>query len=172
MSRLLNVLLANILLSCRVVVGTALSSIPSHTQDGVQANITGLIMATDPSSFSSHAKGNLVRGTHGDFRSWVVFPHATSNRQFKWNCTKTPIYTNGDRDYGDLGVFITNADNVNKQAFFIYHNLCDYIPYKYIWVNAGATEFVSVPPQFEGRIVRGSEEVIGSMHHLPIIANH
>lgn len=159
--RLLGLLLSSLLLACKAVVGIALPSNLSHTQNRGHTNIAELIMAKDPSSFSSHFEGNLVRGNNRDYNSWGVFPpaHWTPPRRSEWNCTKTPIYTNGDRDYGDLGVFITNADTVKKQAFFVYHNLCDYIPYKYIWVEANATEFVSVPLGFEGRIVRGNEEV-------------
>lgn len=173
MSQLLKIFQASLLLVCRAVNGTELPSTPSLTsQDGDQDNITGAIMERDPSSFSSYSTGNLVRGIDGNYRSWGVFPQATSYRRFEWNCTKIPIYTNGDHDDGDLGVFITNADPVNKQAFFMYHNLCDYIPFKYIWVNASATEFVSVPPKFEGRIVRGNEEVTESMHQLEILPDH
>lgn len=69
-----------------------------------------------------------------------------------------PVFTRGDVDDGGLGVQLTNADNTWR-AFFVYHNLCDYIPYKYIWINASSTEFVSLPAGFEGRIVRGTDEV-------------
>jgi hypothetical protein len=34
----------------------------------------------------------------------------------------------------------------------------DAIPYKYIWIGAGATQFVSMPDGFEGRIIRGVDQ--------------
>lgn len=79
--------------------------------------------------------------------------------QGHWNCTTLPILTRGDRmDDGGGGITITNGDTVWR-AFFVYHNECDYIPWKYIWISPGATRFVSLPALFEGRIVRGSDEV-------------
>lgn len=76
----------------------------------------------------------------------------------QWNCTTSPVLTWGDADNNGSGITITNGD-VEWRGFFIYHNKCDYSPWKYIWISPGATHFVSLPALFEGRIVRGSDEV-------------
>jgi hypothetical protein len=55
-------------------------------------------------------------------------------------------------------VTITNADTAWR-AFYIYYNTCDYVPYKYVWISAGETVFVSLPAMFQGRITRGTDEV-------------
>lgn len=116
------------------------------------------IMSTPPSSFQTYAKGIWIQdhansSVHGDF------PPITPNR-LQWNCTTSPVFTWGDDDNGGTGVFITNADTRNWQAFYVYHDTCDSIPFKYTWIGAGLTQFISLPPLFEGRISRGSDEVI------------
>jgi hypothetical protein len=71
-----------------------------------------------------------------------------------WTCTKKAKKTNGDKLKGQ-GIGITNGDSV-KRGFYVYHNSCDQVPFKYIWIPAGKTRFVSLPAGFEGRITRGS----------------
>lgn len=60
----------------------------------------------------------------------------------------------GDYDNGGKGVLITNADN-DWRGFYFYYNSCDSVPYKYVWINAGETQFVSLPADFQGRVTRG-----------------
>lgn len=116
------------------------------------------IMSNPEASFKSYSQGNLIRDVANSLGTEIL-PAITPNR-FQWNCTTSPVFTWGDSDNGGMGVFITNADTTNWQAFFVYHNMCDYVPFKYIWIGAGLTQFVSMPPLFEGRIVRGNDEVI------------
>ena len=71
-----------------------------------------------------------------------------------WKCSSSPTLTWGDNDDGSRGITITNAAN-DWRGFYIYHNDCDSIPWKYIWIEAGKTQFVSFPAGFEGRIQRG-----------------
>ncbi|KAJ6442389.1 membrane-associating domain-containing protein [Purpureocillium lavendulum] len=75
----------------------------------------------------------------------------------RWACSASPTYTSGDRDNGGKGVTIHNSAS-ETQCFYIYHNNCDTVPWKYIWVKAGETRFVSFPDQWEGRIQRGVDE--------------
>lgn len=136
----------------------------AQTLNQTSPNVTN-IMSTPPSSFKTYAKGNLIRDdannlTHGDL------PPTTPNR-FQWNCTTSPVFTWGDDDNGGPGVFITNADIKNWQAFYVYHDTCDSIPFKYTWIPAGSTQFVSLPALFEGRISRGNDEV-GSDNLSPV----
>ncbi|KAJ4422541.1 hypothetical protein N0V82_002769 [Gnomoniopsis sp. IMI 355080] len=115
------------------------------------------IMSKSTAEFESYPKGNLARVTVKSSRTGI-FPTSRPNRS-QWNCTITPVLTWGDRDNGGNGVFITNADSTNWQAFFLYHDMCDSIPFKYIWIGPGLTRFISLPPLFEGRISRGNDEV-------------
>lgn len=110
------------------------------------------------SSYKSYRIGHLRRG--GVRGLTIAYGLDSSNQTVGsgWNCTTLPVLTWGDVDGGGAGVTITNGDT-DWRAFFLYHNKCDYLPYKYIWVRAGATEFVSLPAAFEGRIVRGNNEV-------------
>ncbi|OAA40530.1 hypothetical protein BBO_06114 [Beauveria brongniartii RCEF 3172] len=52
---------------------------------------------------------------------------------------------------------ITNAGN-DWRGFYIHHNSCDRVPWKYIWIEAGKTEFVSFLERFEGCIQRGVDQ--------------
>lgn len=104
-------------------------------------------------AFTSYRTGNLWRSENFEPNG-----RRATTQDSHWNCTKVPIFTWGDVDNGGLGVQITNADTTSR-GFFVYHNLCDYIPYKYTWIDANSTEFVSLPAGFAGRIVRGTDEV-------------
>ncbi|KAK7999679.1 hypothetical protein PG990_012279 [Apiospora arundinis] len=104
------------------------------------------IKAVDPKSFPSYHTGNLNR------ENVTV---AAVGPQKRWTCSSSPILTWGDSDNGGKGITITNADKGGWRGFYIYHNSCDYVPWKYIWIDAGATQFVSLPDGFEGRVQRG-----------------
>ncbi|ROV95699.1 hypothetical protein VMCG_07606 [Cytospora schulzeri] len=97
-------------------------------------------MSVPQAAFMSYVQGGLVRGN----TTITLEGHV-------------PPTTAGDEDDGGLGVTITNADTTWR-AFYIYYNTCDYVPYKYVWVSAGGTVFVSLPAMFEGRITRGTDE--------------
>lgn len=108
------------------------------------------IMSTDTSSFKSYPASALPRGNHntnssetGGVKHWTCNPQA----QFTW----------GDNAAGGApGIFITNdATHQGVRGFYVYHNLCDSVPYKYIWIQPGDTRFVSLPALFEGRVSRG-----------------
>ncbi|KAK4078838.1 hypothetical protein ACCO45_009833 [Purpureocillium lilacinum] len=75
----------------------------------------------------------------------------------RWSCNSSPTYTSGDNDNGGKGVSIHNSAS-ETQCFYIFHNNCDTVPWKYIWVKPGETRFVSFPDQWEGRIQRGLDE--------------
>lgn len=114
------------------------------------------IMAATNASFRSYHKRHLRRddvvklANDSDVSRRALVPG--------WNCTTSAIPTSGDVDNGSNGVLVTNADT-KWRAFFLYHNSCDDIPWKYIWIGPGATRFVSLPALFEGRIVRGNDKV-------------
>ncbi|CAN8105916.1 unnamed protein product [Discula destructiva] len=147
-----------LLIISRAVIAAARLGDGIHAHDDeTQPNLTVTNITSQPtSSFPSYAQGNLVRGIADKFNRGFL-PAAFPSRS-QWNCTTSPSYSKGDDDGGGLGVFITNADVFNRQAFFVYHNLCDYVPFKYLWVDAGATAFLSIPVGFQGRIVRGNEQ--------------
>lgn len=75
----------------------------------------------------------------------------------RWKCSKQAIQTWGDADSGGKGVAITNAGK-DWRGFYIYHNSCDSVPWKYIWIASGKTQWVSFPDGFEGRIQRGVDQ--------------
>lgn len=102
------------------------------------------IMAVPTTAFTSYADGGLVRAP-------IVDESALRKR-----CSTSPILTWGDEDDGGLGVTVTNADS-DWRGFYIYENSCDDYPYKYVWINAGATEYVSLPAGFQGRMTRGQD---------------
>lgn len=108
------------------------------------ANISA-ITSVSQSSFQSYQTGGLIRGTPTE---------ETGDITKRYACATSATLTWGDTDTGGIGVTIENADT-DWRGFYIYYNSCDYIPYKYIWIAAGATEFVSLPSDFQGRIVRG-----------------
>lgn len=133
---------------------------PSHVDplDHPPPNVTAIV-ATTNASFESYSRKRLWRR---DDVLKVVNGSGVSREALAsvsaWNCTTSSIPTLGDADNGSNGVLITNADT-QWRAFFLYHNTCDDIPWKYIWIAPGATRFVSLPALFEGRIVRGNDQV-------------
>lgn len=152
--------LSTILLTLLATADATLRADRSNAQQGgpdarrnTDPNVSTIINVPT-TAFTSYQTGNLRRSKHFQPSN----KSATTERDAHWNCTEVPAFTWGDADRGGLGIRITNADSTWR-AFFVYHNTCDYIPYKYIWVNSNSTEFVSLPAGFAGRIVRGTDEV-------------
>ncbi|KAH8668442.1 hypothetical protein BX600DRAFT_480677 [Xylariales sp. PMI_506] len=104
------------------------------------------IKAVDPSTFTSYQTGGLLRATNTNVTE--------TTKTKRWTCSATPIFTWGDVDTGGIGVEITNSDSV-WAGFYFYYNNCDDVPYKYVWIDAGQTVFVSLPSDFQGRATRG-----------------
>lgn len=75
------------------------------------------------------------------------------------SCPTSATLTWGETDSGGKGIFITNAAS-DWRGFYIYQNCCDDVPYKYIWINAGETEYISLPSDFEGRVQRGVDSTM------------
>ncbi|KAI2630205.1 hypothetical protein GGS26DRAFT_102380 [Hypomontagnella submonticulosa] len=73
-------------------------------------------------------------------------------------CATQAQRADNDTDNRGPGVQVHNADGAAR-SFFVYMNSCDAIPLKYTSIAAGATKFIALPPGFQGRIVRGSEQV-------------
>jgi hypothetical protein len=101
------------------------------------------IKGVDPSAFTSYQTGGLQRASLSD-----------TSLTKRWTCSSSSILTWGDNDNGGIGVEITNAAT-EYAGFYFYYNNCDEVPYKYVWIAAGATEFVSLPSDFQGRVTRG-----------------
>lgn len=120
----------------------SLSQLHVRTESAPAPDIAA-ITAVDPSSFPSYQTGSLERQD---------VSNATVEK--RWTCTTKSTFTWGDSDNGGKGILITNADN-DWRGFYIYYNSCDSVPYKYVWINAGETQFVSLPADFQGRITRG-----------------
>lgn len=116
------------------------------------------IMAVPQGSFRSYKIGGLKRlplsATEGDLNK-------------RWECNDQPTLTWGDADDGGRGVFITNAAS-DWRGFYAYHNSCDEIPWKYIWIEPGATQFLSFPAMFEGRVQRGVDQYMLSGQSQPL----
>lgn len=116
------------------------------------------IMSVDPSTFKSYPASAMPHGNNslGDSSNNTTVPTAE-----RWTCNAQAEFTWGDDPAVDgPGIFITNADMSSQhdggyRSFYMYHNLCDAVPYKYIWVRARETRFVSLAPRFEGRVTRG-----------------
>lgn len=127
----------------------AVSAVPTkqvrQTDAGLASANISAITSVSQSSFQSYQTGGLIRGTGSN---------GTSSLTKRYTCATTPILTWGDDNDGGFGVTIENADT-DWAGFYVYYNSCDDIPYKYIWVDAGATEFLSLPSDFQGRITRG-----------------
>jgi hypothetical protein len=104
------------------------------------------IKAVSEQQFTSYQTGGLERLTV-----------ANGNSKRDWTCSTTPILTWGDADTGGKGITIANAGS-DWRGFYIYHNSCDSIPWKYIWIAANTTQFVSFPDGFAGRIQRGVDQ--------------
>jgi hypothetical protein len=137
-----------------LLVATSLIAIvtaaPSNVRLGIRDSLNtpdiGAITAVDPSSFRSYPANTVARGgTSIDKRVLI-------------ECPKSAIFTFGDADNGGKGIIITNGGS-GWYGFYIYHNSCDSVPYKYIWIDAGQTQFVSLPDLFEGRITRGNDQI-------------
>ena len=103
------------------------------------------IKSVSQDSFRSYKTGGLHRHSK---------PSSPPAIKARWECSGTPILTWGDQDNGGKGITIANAGN-DWRGFYIYHNSCDSVPWKYIWIEPGKTQFVSFPDGFEGRIQRG-----------------
>lgn len=115
------------------------------------------IMSVPAATFVSYAKGNLVRDNLLSSLTGARPPAAAAISK-RWACASSPTFTWGDADNGGVGVTITNADS-DWRAFYVYQNLCDYVPLKYLWIATQHTVFVSLPADFQGRITRGTDEV-------------
>ncbi|KAH8785007.1 hypothetical protein F5883DRAFT_598421 [Diaporthe sp. PMI_573] len=111
-------------------------------------------MSISPSAFVSYAQGNLIRD---NLLSSLTGTGPAATLEKRWVCASSPTFTWGDADNGGVGVTITNAD-LDWRAFYVYQNLCDYVPLKYLWIAAQHTVFVSLPADFQGRITRGTDE--------------
>lgn len=142
-------------------VGAAIAlptEVPAAVPKGFAAPDLSAIKAVPQSSFKSYQTGGLVRQS---------LKAESSKAKRDWTCNSSPTLTWGDSDNGGKGIFITNNDN-DWRGFYAFHNNCDTVPYKYIWVAAGATQFVSFPDGFEGRIQRGVDATMlnGQAHWL------
>lgn len=115
------------------------------------------ITSVPPDAFVSYATGNLIRDNLLSSLTGARPPIAATAEK-RWVCASSPTFTWGDVDIGGVGVTITNADS-DWRAFYVYQNLCDYVPLKYLWIAAQHTVFVSLPADFQGRINRGTDEV-------------
>ncbi|KAK9778911.1 hypothetical protein SCAR479_04147 [Seiridium cardinale] len=126
------------------ITATSMPTPPSN-QSVTSPEITNTT-AADPPSFPSYRQSGLHR--QGGSNSTIGK---------RWTCNTSATQTSGDSDSGGVGVTINNADSASR-GYYIYHNDCDTVPYKYIWVDAGETKFVSLPSAFQGRITRGTDE--------------
>ncbi|KAF7562148.1 hypothetical protein G7046_g2000 [Stylonectria norvegica] len=117
------------------------------------------IKAVSESKFKSYKTGGIHRQP--------VSKDGVKTKRDAWKCSTQPTYTTGDADTGGKGVTIANAGN-DWRGFYIYHNSCDSIPWKYIWIAAGQTQFVSFPDGFEGRIQRGVDQYMLNGQSQPL----
>lgn len=124
------------------------------------------IISVPPATFVSYSKGNLIRDNLLSSLT-EARPPAAAKVEKPWVCASSPTFTWGDADTGGVGVTISNAD-FDWRAFYIYQNLCDYVPLKYLWIAAQHTVFVSLPSDFQGRITRGTDEVSQRSLSLPV----
>ena len=104
------------------------------------------ITSVDPSSFTSYKVGGLLRHASPE----------NDNQLARRDCATSAILTWGDDDTGGEGILITNG-GTEYYGFYVYANSCDSVPYKYIWIAGGATEFISLYAGFQGRITRGTD---------------
>ena len=112
------------------------------------------ITSVPQSSFKSYKTGGLHRGSDYDSSKSSLSKRDGTADGWVCNDHSTPIFTQGDPDDGGRGLTITNAA-AETQSFYIYHNTCDNIPWKYISIAPNATQFVSFPERWEGRVTRG-----------------
>lgn len=73
------------------------------------------------------------------------------------SCVSTPSSSTADDDDGGRGITITNSDT-ERRGFYVYANGCDSVPYRYLWIEAGSSGFITLPEGFQGRITRGTDE--------------
>ena len=126
----------------------------SKAPDGLPMPDIDAIMSASPDSFKSYHTGGLQRGSaYGNDTTSLSKRDGT---QDGWKCSdhSSPILTWGDNDDGGRGISITNAGS-DWRGFYMYHNTCENVPWKYIWIGPGATQFISFPYLWEGRVVRG-----------------
>ncbi|KAI0157393.1 hypothetical protein GGR57DRAFT_510984 [Xylariaceae sp. FL1272] len=81
----------------------------------------------------------------------------TPDLKKRFTCPAKAMKVKGSKVKGK-GLKITNGDSVAR-SFYIYHNSCDSIPFKYISIPAHKTRYVGVPAHFEGRITRGNNKL-------------
>ncbi|KAK3181590.1 hypothetical protein K4F52_007145 [Lecanicillium sp. MT-2017a] len=142
-------------LSCIIGAVYALPGKPTDTSvvpSGQDAPDIEAIMSVPQGNFTSYKVGGLRREGAVKHKGQVKALADTD-----WRCSTQPILTWGDNDDGGRGITITNAGD-DWRGFYIYHNSCDSVPWKYIWIEAGKTQFVSFPERFEGRIQRGVDQ--------------
>lgn len=159
--------LTTILTLTAIVAASSNASRPSESTTERAPRTEGLpditsIISVAPATFASYSKGNLVRDNLLSSLTGAP-PPAAAKVERRWTCASSPTFTWGDVDTGGVGVTISNAD-FDWRAFYIYQNLCDYIPLKYLWIAAQHTVFVSLPWDFQGRITRGTDEVRQRSH--------
>lgn len=106
------------------------------------------IMSVDPSTFDSYPPDTI---SHAN----VSADDTTLTK--RWDCSTQAIFTWGDADNGQKGILITN-DGPDWRGFYLYHNNCDSVPYKYVWIASKDTKFLELPDGFQGRITRGVDD--------------
>lgn len=163
--------LTTILALAAIVAASLNASRPSGSTINRVKRTEGLpdiasIISVPPTTFVSYSKGNLIRDNLLSSLTEGRPPPAAKVEKW-WTCASSPTFTWGDADSGGVGVTITNAD-LDWRAFYIYQNLCDYVPLKYLWIAPQHTVFVSLPADFQGRITRGTDEVRKHPPLLPI----
>ncbi|KAK6075049.1 hypothetical protein SCUP234_07520 [Seiridium cupressi] len=132
-----------LLASAAVAMPSPDSDLHVRTESAAAPDISAIV-SVDPSSFPSYQTGSLERQDISN----------DTSVEKRWTCSSSPTFTWGDSDNGGKGVLITNADS-DWRGFYFYYNNCDNVPYKYVWVKAGDTQFVSLPADFQGRVTRG-----------------
>ncbi|KAI0828123.1 hypothetical protein F5Y06DRAFT_302365 [Hypoxylon sp. FL0890] len=96
-----------------------------------------------------------------------IHPRApASGRLIPRACATKALKVDGV-DTNGKGVQIHNADTETR-SFFMYDNNCDAVPSKYVTVSAGGMGFIPFSAGFQGRVVRGTEELNldGKSHRL------
>lgn len=145
--------MASILAATAAAMPSPNGPVDTRTDDAGTPDVAA-IMAVDPASFNSYQTGGLERAP-------------MTNSSMSKRCVSSSTFTWGDTDNGGKGLLITNADS-DWRGFYVYENSCDSTPYKYIWIDAGATKFISLPASFQGRVTRGvdSTNLNGSPQNL------
>jgi len=133
-------------------------------------SIAGLLVAGSTAS-PIKTRAASTNGTYstGGLQRWAG-PYADTFLT-KTNATvlakrADPIFTWGDEDDGGIGVIVQNSGNA-WDGFYMYANGADSSPYKYTWIAAGDSVFLSVPSGFQGRITRGTDAMnLGGVPNL------